>query len=227
MTIEAIFLYGSWARGDQGEKSDNDLLMVTDEGRSYHVTDGHHSMTYYPLAALKEMARQGDLFVYHIVLEAKSVFDPNGILEILRGVFRAKESYRVEISHGGDLGWYLVHHHQSLSPTLVAKRIAWSVRTILIAKSAMLGRPVFAPDTLVSLSTFRETKQLIATRHGNFTPEAVPTLRSFLSFEGLPDPLGPHASEPAWRRHFAETANRVGVQLLRQLGEQSAVSAYE
>ncbi|KAF1042563.1 nucleotidyltransferase domain-containing protein [Xylophilus sp.] len=226
MTIEAIFLYGSWARGDQGEKSDHDLLMVTDETRSYHVTDGHHSMTYYPLSLLKDKAIHGDLFVYHIVLEAKSVFDPNHVLEVLRGLFRPKLSYQPEVRHGGDLAWYLVHHHQSISPTLVAKRIAWSVRTVLIAQSAMQGRPLFAADKLASMSAFEGTSQLVAARHGNASPGTIAVLRSFLEFEELPDPLGADASESAWRRHFSSTSNQVGTQLLKQLSEQSIATPY-
>lgn len=226
MSIEAIFLYGSWARGDQGEKSDKDLLMVTDEGRGYHVTDGHHSMTYYPLASLKEKAALGDLFVHHIILEAKRVLDPNDILGLLRRLFKPKKSYRSEIGHGGDLGWYLVHNYRSLSQNLVAKRIAWSVRTILIARSANDNHPVFSPDRLVSLSSFKHTDLLIATRHGNFSADAIPTLQNFLEFEALPDPLGPLATEAIWRRHFTRTSNYVGIQLLKQLGEDSLSAPY-
>lgn len=226
MSIEAIFLYGSWARGDQGEKSDKDLLMVTDENRGYHITDGHHSMTYYPLVSLKEKAALGDLFVYHIVLEAKSVFDPNDILGLLRRLFTPKKSYQPEIRHGGDLGWYLVHNYRSLSQSLVAKRIAWAVRTILIARSANDNHPVFSPDRLVPLSRFKHTDLLIATRHGNFSADAVSTLQNFLEFEALPDPLGQLATEAMWRRHFAETSNYVGMQLLRQLSEDSLASPY-
>ncbi|MBY3044194.1 nucleotidyltransferase domain-containing protein [Rhizobium leguminosarum] len=226
MTIEAIFLYGSWARGDQGDKSDHDLLMVTDEGRSYHFTDGHHSLTYYPLSLLKDKASLGDLFVYHIVLEAKSVLDPNNVLGVLRGLFKPKRSYQVEVRHGGDLGWYLVHHHRSVPPTLLAKRIAWSVRTVLIAQSAMQGRPIFAADKLVSFSAFGETRQLVATRHGSAPPGTVAILRSFLEFEKLPDPLGSEAPESTWRSHFATTSNQVGIQLLKQLGEQSLATPY-
>ncbi|OAP38436.1 hypothetical protein AU381_22995 [Sinorhizobium glycinis] len=226
MSIEAIFLYGSWARGDQGEKSDKDLLMVTNEARGYHVTDGHHSMTYYPLSTLKEKAVLGDLFVYHIVLEAKSVLDPNDVLGLLRGLFKPKASYQAEIAHGADMGWFLVHHHHSLSEGLAAKRIAWSVRTILIAKSAMRGRPVFAPGKLAAFSGFNGTELLIATRHGSFSEETIGALQSFLEFEGLRDPLGPPASENVWRHHFAQTKNFVGVQLLKRLSEQVLSSPY-
>ncbi|MBW9080666.1 nucleotidyltransferase domain-containing protein [Rhizobium pusense] len=226
MTIEAIFLYGSWARGDQQENSDHDLLMVTDENRSYHVTDGHHSMTYYPLSLLKDKAIHGDLFAYHIVLEAKSVLDPNGVLGVLRGLFKPKLSYQAEVRHGGDLGWYLVHHHQSIPPVLVAKRIAWSVRTVLIAQSAMQGRPIFAADKLISFTSFGGTSELVATRHGSASPKTVAILRSFLEFEQLPDPLGAEAPESAWRSHFVLTSNQVGVHLLKQLNEQSLATPY-
>ncbi|TAY98658.1 nucleotidyltransferase domain-containing protein [Rhizobium leguminosarum] len=226
MGIEAIFLYGSWARGDQGERSDKDLLMVTDEEKGYHVTDGVNSMTYYPLSSLKSKALLGDLFIYHIVLEAKCVLDPNNVLSLLRKTFKPKESYFAETRHGGDLGWYLVHHHLSLPLGLVAKRIAWSVRTVLIARSATRGRPVFSPENLVSLSDFEDTDILIASRHGNFSNGALRALRSFLEFEKFPDPLGPEAGDVLWRRHFAETSNYVGIQLLKKSSEESLSSPY-
>lgn len=217
MSIEAIFLYGSWARGDQGEGSDHDLLMVTDEARGYHVTDGHHSMTYYPLLNLKEKAVAGDLFVMHIVREAKVVLDPNDVLTLLRRLFVSKPSYELEISHGADVGWYLVHNHAALSRNLGAKRIAWAVRTILIAKSVMRGNPTFAPEKLTAFSEFSATDELIAARHGSFTGNTIQTLRCFLDFEQLPDPLGPEAGEVAWRQRFAQTDSYVGAQLIKSL----------
>ncbi len=203
----------------RGEGSDHDLLMVTNETRGYHVTDGHHSMTYYPLPSLQEKAASGDLFVLHIVREAKVVLDPNDILISLRGLFKQKASYTLEILHGAELGWFLVHNHVALSESLGARRIAWAVRTILIAKSVMRGKPTFAPDQLSAFSDFPDTEQLIAARHGNFSERTISTLLSFLTFERLTDPLGPEATESAWRRLFAQTNNYVGVQLIKSLNE--------
>lgn len=223
MTIEAIFLYGSWARGDQGTGSDHDLLMVTSEERSYHVTDGHLSMSYYPLASLESKAAAGDLFVYHIVLEAKVVFDPDNVLGRLRRLLRPKASYAAEVGHGGDLAWFLIHHHQTLPPSLVAKRIAWSVRTVLIARSAMEGRPVFAPDQLAFRSRYARASELIALRHGEFAPPSLSLLRAFLDAETLTDPLGSDASQISWRRHFAASRNVVALQLLK-VRDESALS---
>jgi predicted nucleotidyltransferase len=219
MSIEAIFLYGSWARGDQGEGSDKDLLMVTNESRGYHVTDGHHSMTYYPLETLQEKATFGDLFVYHLIREAKSVFDPNDVLDAIRKLFKQKDSYQTEILHGSDMGWFLVSNHVALSENLAAKRIAWSVRTILIAKSVMQGHPTFAPEKLSSFSKFPNTEPLIAARHGQFSDETIRALQGFLEFEGLGPQLKPDAGEAEWRRHFAQTGNYVGVQLMKSLND--------
>lgn len=226
MSIEAIFLYGSWARGDQGEGSDHDLLMVTNEARGYHFTDGHHSMTYYPLKNLQEKAASGDLFVLHIVREAKIVFDPNDILVSLRGLFTPKASYDLEISHGADVGWFLVHNHVALSEKLGAKRIAWAVRTILIARSVVRENPTFAPDKLLAFSDFPDTETLIAARHGSFSENAIRTLSSFLIFERLADPLGPEATETEWRNWFAKNNNYVGVQMIKSLNETDASLAY-
>lgn len=223
MSIEAIFLYGSWARGDQGEGSDKDLIMVTNENRGYHVTDGHHSMTYYPLASLTEKAAIGDLFVYHLIREAKSVLDPNDILGALRRTFRQKASYGAEILHGSDMGWFLVDNYVALSENLAAKRIAWSVRTILIAKSVMQGNPTFAPDKLSAFSEFPDTEVLIAARHGQFSDETIQALQAFLEFERFRPPLPPEAGEAAWRRHFGQTGNYVGVQLMKSFGDEETL----
>ncbi|WP_052675385.1 nucleotidyltransferase domain-containing protein [Agrobacterium arsenijevicii] len=227
MSIEAIFLYGSWARGDQGEGSDHDLLMVTNEARGYHVTDGHHSMTYYPLSNLQEKAASGDLFVLHIVREAKVVLDPNDILVSLRSLFTPKASYDLEISHGADVGWFLVHNHVALSEKLGARRIAWAVRTILIARSVVRGNPTFAPDKLSAFSDFPDTEPLMAARHGSFSESTIHTLTSFLNFERLTDPLGPEAAETAWRNWFAKTNNYVGVQMIKSVNEAQFSLTYD
>ncbi len=200
--------------------------MVTNEERGYHVTDGHHSMTYYPLANLQEKASQGDLFLYHLIREAKSVFDPNDILGLLRNRFREKKSYSAEIMHGSDMGWFLVHNHVALPESLAAKRIAWSVRTILIAKSVMSGNPTFAPEKLSAYTSFQEVTPLLAARHGSFSLQDIETLQAFLEFERLPNPLRSDASENMWRSHFLETQNYVGAQLLKIHGGNDLTSPY-
>ena len=82
--VSAILLFGSRAREDNSRGSDTDLLLISPPGEPQHKAIGHLSMFFYPWEKLAADARDGDLFVCHIVHEAKPVFDPLGQLDDLR-----------------------------------------------------------------------------------------------------------------------------------------------
>ena len=84
--ISAILLFGSRAREDNGRGSDTDLLLISPPGTPQHKSIGHLSMFFYPWEKLTNDAREGDLFVCHIVREAKPVFDFDSVslLETVR-----------------------------------------------------------------------------------------------------------------------------------------------
>ena len=145
MPVVATLLFGSLARADESEGSDTDLLMVNLDNETRHVSVGHLSLFLYPWHKLEHDARNGDLFVCHIVREAKPLLDPDGYLPKLKEAFRFRSDYVAEIARATDFGWYLVRFGEDLNSNLQAKRALWCIRTILIARSAERRDPVFAP----------------------------------------------------------------------------------
>ncbi len=80
MPIAATLLFGSLARADQSEGSDTDLLMIGLDEETRHVSIGNLSLFLYPWRQLEQDARDGDLFVCHLVREAKPLIDPDNYL---------------------------------------------------------------------------------------------------------------------------------------------------
>ena len=214
--ISAILLFGSRAREDNRRGSDTDLLLIAPPGSPRHKSIGHLSMFFYPWDKLIEDARDGDLFVCHIVREAKPVFDPLGQLEQLRDAFRLRTSYSREIAQARDLGWLLDRHAAALSPGLVVRRMIWCVRTILIARRAERGTPVFAPAELAD-GVPDSASELLANRHQRRLDVAIrQRFRHFMTQEGGLPPLPPEATAEDYRALFARTGNKVGLQTVER-----------
>jgi predicted nucleotidyltransferase len=217
MTISAMFLFGSHARGDEDIFSDTDLLLISEDNRPQHVQKGHLSTSIYPLEDLLTRALDGDLFVCHIVREAKAIYDPSDQLALLREHFMLRASYEQEIAQASDLGWFIVDfgregHRQSL----LNRRIAWCVRTILIAKSAELNRPVFSAAELAVFAQSSDVLKLIKNKETDRAdPEALAMLGNFLlAFGGARFYRGA-ASYGAYIKRFSDTSNNVALSLVK------------
>lgn len=218
--VSAILLFGSRARKDNSRGSDTDLLFVSSHGTPRHKSIGHLSMFFYPWEKLAADARDGDLFVCHIVREAKSVFDPLGQLDQLRSQFRLRSSYAREIGHARDLGWFLDRHAGALNSNLVMRRMVWCVRTILIAQLAEHGTPVFAPAALASAAP--SAADLLANRHQRRLDSAMrQRFRQYLLQKGGNPPLARKATLEDYRALFAQSFNTVGLQTIER-GAQSS-----
>jgi hypothetical protein len=163
--ISAVLLFGSRARGDNARGSDTDLLLVSPPGRPRHRSSGNLSMFFYPWPKLVADARQGDLFVCHLTVEAQPIFDPTNRLERLRGEFKLRLSYAEDIARASDVGWLLDRHAEEFEPGTVARKMLWCVRTILIARSAERGEPVFAPMRLAATTSSKAAASLLFERH--------------------------------------------------------------
>lgn len=88
----ALFLFGSYARGDPKEDSDVDVLQVVRNQRpSYR--DGVFNFSVYTKEHLLSMAERGSLFVRHVLQESVVISDSEEIFEELRAHFRAPLSY--------------------------------------------------------------------------------------------------------------------------------------
>lgn len=213
--VSAILLFGSRAREDNSRGSDTDLLLVSPPGKPQHKSIGHLSMFFYPWQKLTADACDGDLFVCHIVREAKPVFDPLGQLDQLRSLFVLRKSYAREIAHACDLGWFLDRHASALNSNVVVRRMVWCVRTIIIAQLAERGVPAFAPAALATaapsaadLLAHRHQRRLDATMRQRF--------RQYLTQEGFPPALPSEATFEDYRALFVRTANKVGLQTIER-----------
>lgn len=83
--INAVVLYGSWARGEQDEESDIDIVVFTDEttkGIKYKILERYIfpfrvkdcNVTIYDSLILDQMLAYGSLFLWHIKLEGKCLY---------------------------------------------------------------------------------------------------------------------------------------------------------
>jgi hypothetical protein len=191
------------------------MINIDDETR--HVSRGRVSMFLYPWSQLVADAGNGDLFVCHLVRESTRVFDPEDYLSKLRKAFRFKPSYESEAKQAIDLGWFLARFGMTLNPALQAKRTLWCIRTILIARSADLHKPVFAPQLLARQAKSKAARQLLLNRHDRRdATDLSRSLRAFLEEETAIEPFHKVADETAFRKHFADTSNRVALQTLDQ-----------
>jgi hypothetical protein len=217
MAIAATLLFGSLARADQSEGSDTDLLMVNLKEETRHVSVGHLSLFVYPWRQLKQEAHSGDLFVCHLVREAKALVDPDGYLAKLQKSFQFRSTYEDDIGRAADFGWYLVLFGHELNSALLAKRAIWCIRTILIARSAERRDPVFAPHRLAEQTRSAAAHELLSNRHRPRDDAAVrQLLRVFLEAEALSDRGLQDADRADFLEKFVATSNKVALQTLRQ-----------
>lgn len=214
--VSAILLFGSRAREDNSRGSDTDLLLISPSGTPQHKSIGHLSMFFYPWEMLQADARDGDLFVCHIVREAKPVFDPLSQLDALRSQFRLRTSYAREIAHARDLGWFLDRHGGTLNSNVVVRRMVWCVRTILIARLAERGTPAFAPLEL-AMAAPASAAELLADRHQRRLDVAMrQRFRQYMMQEDVRLALPSEATIDDYRALFLRTGNKVGVQTIER-----------
>jgi hypothetical protein len=212
--VSAILLFGSRAREDNSRGSDTDLLLISPPGTPQHKSIGHLSMFFYPWEKLKADARDGDLFVCHIAREAKPVFDPLGQLDQLRSQFRLRTNYAREIGHARDLGWFLDRHAGALNSNVVVRRMVWCIRTILIARLAERGTPVFAPLELARVAP-ASAADLLADRHQRRLDVTMrQRFRQYMMQEDANPTLPSDAAINDYRSLFLRTGNKVGLQTI-------------
>lgn len=223
MPVAATLLFGSLARAEQTDGSDTDLLQIGLGEETRHVTVGHLSLFLYPWAQLEQDARDGDLFVCHLVQEARPLIDPDGYLEKLRQAFRYRASYAAEIGRATDLAWFLIIFGTELNPQLLLKRALWCVRTILIARSVEARQPVFAPARLADTALSGAARDLLLNRRAARDRAAVQeALRDFLVNDLANDRLLDGVDRAAFINRFETTANKVALQTLRQENDDQA-----
>ena len=217
MLIVATLLFGSHARAEKAEGSDTDILLINLDDETRHVSARHLSFFVYPWTTLERNARAGDLFICHLVREAKALLDPNNYLQELRNIFRFRSHYQEDIQHAADLGWYLVRFGDDTNMSLQIKRVLWCIRTILIARSAEMGDPVFAPKQLAERTASAAARELLYRRHHHHdVADLRASLRQFLIAEAPFSFSLLTADRDYFVRRFEETSNAVALQTIKK-----------
>ncbi len=90
---DSLLLYGSYARGDYDATSDIDILRIATHRARGERMHEHVSIHTYDIKDLNAMAKQGSLFILHLLREAKPLQDPREFFSELRNAFVAPKSY--------------------------------------------------------------------------------------------------------------------------------------
>ena len=80
--IEGVFLYGSFARGEQMEKSDVDILVISDKKINLKKSGRFDVLTKTKQEFIEEMKKDPCLFLRQIVSEAKPIFNESLLREL-------------------------------------------------------------------------------------------------------------------------------------------------
>lgn len=92
-SCRGVMLYGSVARGDAKDGSDIDILQLTQTPSSSY-TIGSISVTVYTADHLRVLAHAGSLFVLHLRLEGKILYDPYHELSGALSAYQAPLNYQ-------------------------------------------------------------------------------------------------------------------------------------
>jgi len=80
--VEGIFLYGSFARGEQTEKSDVDILVISNEKIGLKKRERFDFLSKTKEEFIGEMQKDPSLFLRQIVNEAKPIFNESLLREL-------------------------------------------------------------------------------------------------------------------------------------------------
>lgn len=117
-----------------------------------------------PFPALRHKAKDGDLFLLHLITEGKPVFDPSDLFSIIRSDFLYKDTYRKEKIQASMI-ISLLADSDYLESRTVRKRYVWGLRTLLIATAAEARIPIFGSAQLAKWSGISDLKEVIDRRN--------------------------------------------------------------
>lgn len=228
MAILSLVVYGSRAREDYSVDSDTDLFAITDDERYEMIVEGTTNIACYPMAQAISRAEGGDLFFMHITLEAKAIYDPSGAFDKVRKSFAKKENYSSEISNASELGFALVAHAEKIQDYyLLNKRLAWCLRTILIARSAERGCPTFSKEGLSEIFHDRDLIDLIALKDCEFFSEkSYPLFYSAFIKYGCSPNIQMPSDFSDLMVYFLEHDNMMGLKTARLLSNDIEFNGY-
>jgi hypothetical protein len=206
---DSFLLYGSYARGDYHLASDIDVLRITTtRGRAEHI-DGRLTIHTYDVKDLVLMAKQGSLFVLHLLREAKLLQDPRGLFSLLHAEYVAPASYVDDVKRKLRPASTLLDIKPSLfdrCPEAFMSVASFLCRTLLYAEHADRGEFSFSLRRLAekdkvasvlcniknqypSYSGFSRVREIVrATLYSGALHQEVSAIQN-LRPKGLKDPL--------------------------------------
>lgn len=161
--MKALALFGSTARCEREIDSDIDLLGVYDKTTIHYSSESIVNLYLYPEKLLIEKMETGDLFALHLAKEALPIHGGEFLKEIFSS-FKYKQDYSYEINTALFISKILIKNYTSIAnKAIVNKKLAWCLRTIIIAISAQDKNPVFSKRSIseyIKLPSFKATEIL-------------------------------------------------------------------
>jgi len=220
VAILGLALFGSRARGDGDEGADLDQLALTTDRKPKFTIQNDVALSCYPYGLMKFRAETGDLFVLHVITEGRVIYQSAelAVFDEVKNGFKYKENYAREIKLASDVGWLLVRFGDRLSSAKrLNGRMAWTTRSILIAKAAAERRPTFGARQLAEFSGSPDVLALIENKgSGERDPTLIEKFAAFLRTHGAPAPPVPRTAREQ-RQTFVDDRNVVGVRLVQTM----------
>ena len=220
MAILGLALFGSRARRDGDGAADLDLLALTTDRKPRFAIQNDVALSCYPHGLMMYRAGIGDLFVLHVITEGQVLYQSNAhaVFDAIKTAFKYKDDYTREIKLASDVGWLLVRFGDRLSSARGFNgRMAWTTRSILIAKAAAERRPTFGARQLAEFSGSPDVLALIENKDsGERDPSLTEKFAAFLRTHGAPEPPVP-ATAGEQRQIFKDDGNVVGVRLVERM----------
>lgn len=146
----SVVLFGSRARGDHRMRSDVDLLGITDTWVANPKPTRGATMFLYDFNYLLKRAKEGDLFLSHIVHEGQVLHDSARAFSQITKRFQFRESYEDEIRAATAIIKFIVAADVLVDNLAIRKRVVWAMRTILIARAASTQCAIFSSSGLAA-----------------------------------------------------------------------------
>lgn len=151
----SIIKYGSYIRGNSDKYSDKDILIVADNFEELKTLNSYYSnkgwsTSLYTYDKIEYLAKNGYLFVKHLINEGEIIKDNNGILYDILQKFEEKLDYTLEIKKSSEFINYL-----NIIPNIVESyfwlcdNVYIALRNSLIYKSALKKEFLFSYVDLI------------------------------------------------------------------------------
>lgn len=184
--LPTVILFGSAARGDNDAKSDIDVLILEKGAFPHALRKDKLEIQTLSTEEAQRKAENGDLFMIHILHEGVVMSDPCNFFAELRESLVIRRSYNQEKREALILASFIEANWRSFGDTrLLNKRIAWSVRTAVIAELVEEGRLIFSPKGVCESINDLDIVPLVEMRRSLDNPEMyIPLLRRFIITRG-------------------------------------------